>query len=183
VTTTGTFTDHLEPWRTWYLIVTNPRAEAATNARLRQAGHETLYLHYNGQISHAGKQTAKILPYFPRYLFVALAPLQGLYSVSKTIGVHSVVGVNEPEEVPIGVIEELRARGDSTGFCVLNEEEKKVRKRLQRDARIRYSPDPFTEYFGEVMLDAGSAISVWINGRKVVAPHHQISPVGAAREG
>lgn len=165
----------------WYVVHTNPRQEATANHWLKRAGYETLYLYFQGTQSRAGKETKVILPYFPRYLFVAVGPSQGFYGLCTAIGVHSVVGMNGPEEVPAEVIEELRGRGNEHGFCVLTSEEKKLRKRLQNGTNVTYSYDAFTKLVGRVILDSGSAVSMWINGRKVTAPSHHVSPIVAER--
>lgn len=166
----------------WYVAQTNPRQEATANHWLQQAGYTTLFLHYQGTHSHERRETSVILPLFPSYLFLAVdKDIQGFRRAVTSPGVRSIVGRNEPEEVPIEVIEELRERGDETGLCILTPEEKKLRKRLRRGARVVCAYDEFTVLAGQVILDTGSAVSMWINGRKWTAPSHHVSPVLAER--
>lgn len=166
----------------WYAVYCNPSAEWAVSQRLRLEGHETLYLHFRDTTRHARRTRDVIRPLYPRYLFVALGPSQGLYSISKTIGVHSIVSSGGiPLEIPGRVIEELRGRGDGNGLCVLSPEERKLRKRLRKGDKVRIEHGSLTGLLGTVIFDAGPSVKLWVERMKVFVHPEQLSPVGAAR--
>jgi len=167
---------------TWYCVFCNPSAEWAVSQRLRLEGHETLFLHYQDTRKHARRTEIVFPPLFPRYIFVAVDPSQGLYGISKTIGVHSIVGMDGPEEIPAAVIAELRQRGDEKGFCVLTPEEKKLRKRLRKGDKVLINGGSFTGLLGTVIMDSGPAVKLWVAERmKVFVRPEQLSPARAAR--
>jgi len=166
---------------TWLAVYCNPSAEWSVAQRLRLEGHETLFLHYTEAVRHARRTKTVTRSLFPRYIFVAVDPSQGLYGVSKTIGVHSIVGMDGPEEIPEAVIAELRQRGDEKGFCVLTPEEKKLRKRLRKGDKVLINGGSFTGLLGTVIMDSGPAVKLWVAERmKVFVRPEQLSPVRAA---
>ena len=160
----------------WLALYTNPSAEWAVCQRLKPL--ETLFLHYQDTARHARRERAVIRPYFPRYIFVRVDPSQGLYGVAKTIGVHSIVGGVEPQEIPADVIEELRSRGDDNGLCVLSDKEKKVRKRLLKGDKVRIAHGSLTGLLGTVIFDAGPSVKLWVERMKVFVHPEQLSPAG-----
>ena len=163
----------------WFCTYTNPSAEWAVSQRLRLEGHDTLFLHYTEPVRHARRTRTVTRPLFPRYVFLALEPSQGFYGACKIQGVHSIVSCGGvPEEIPAEVIAELRKRGDKEGLCKLTPEERKLRKRLQHGAKITAYPGSLTEMVGTVILDSGSAVSAWVNGKKWKFPVHAIAASG-----
>ena len=166
----------------WYCVYSLPQAEWAVSRRLRLEGHDTLFLHYTEPVRHARRTRTVTRPLFPRYVFVALDPSQGLYNVSKTIGVHSIVGMDGPEEIPEAVIAELRKRGDANGFCTLTPEEKQLRKRLRKGDKVRIEHGSLTGLMGTVIMDSGPAVKLWVERMKVFVHPEQLSPARAARQ-
>lgn len=167
----------------WHVIYTNSQSEATADQYLRRAGYETLFLRYRGSVSHAGRKTVKILPVYPRYLFLALDPAQGLYRASKCQGVCKIVTFGEGlAEIPPEIIEKERRRIGMDGLVKLTPEQRKLRKRLERDAKVRAyisdSTGTLTEIVGAVILDSGSAVSAWVNGKRVRFPAHAVEASG-----
>lgn len=166
----------------WYAVFCNSQSEATADKYLREAGYETLFLRYSAQISHARRETTKILPVYPRYLFFALGLSQGLYRASKCQGVCKIVTFGEQAaEIPIEIIECERARIGTDGLVAMPEEEKKLRKRLRKGDRITFEYGGFTGYQGTVIIDSGRVIRLDVEGKRVTALPEQLSPARAAR--
>ena len=126
---------------------------------LERDGLDTLYLHYRDTVRHARHVIAVLKPYFPRYLFVG-APAGRLYGVNQTIGVSTVLyNGDEPLEIPFEVIKELRSRGDDNGCVTMS---KKQRERWREGQRVRIVAGPLAGFFGQVELDKGNAVTVWV---------------------
>lgn len=167
----------------WYCVFTNSKAEEIADKYLRAAGYETLFLGYKDTYRHATRKPIEIIaPVYPRYLFVALAPSQGLYRVQKTQGVHSVVTFGDsPAEIPPEIIESERARIGQDGLVWLPKEEKKLRKRLRQGDRITLQYGGSTGHQGTVIIDSGQVIRLDVEGKRVTALPEQVSPGCAAR--
>lgn len=166
----------------WFCVYCNGQSEATADQHLRDAGYETLFLRYQGTVRHAGRETAKILPVYPRYLFVALGASQGLYRASKCQGVCKIVTFGErPAEIPGEIIEGLRGMCNGDGLVEMPEEEKQLRKRLQTGDRIVLQYGGSTGHQGVVMIDSGQVIRLEIEGKRVTALPEQVSPSRAAR--
>lgn len=172
----------------WYVCLTNPRQEATANHWLRLAGYDTLFLHHEGTHSHARKQTAVLLPLFPRYLFVAVGASQGFRSAALSPGVHSrgpfISNADGPKEVPQEVMDYVRGMGDGNGLVVLSEPEKKRRKLMKCGQKVKINGGAFYNIEGTVKLDKRSVIAVWIEilgGQSVDFLPCHVSPAVAKR--
>lgn len=149
---------------TWHVVHTKPRVEWLANDLLLHQGYETLFLHYMDTVKHARSAIEVNRAYFPRYLFVGVAPDMSLYDVNHTIGVSTAVYAGqEPLEVPPEVIGELRARGDEMGLVEMTPEEKQGRKRFCSGQAVRINDGPFMGFVAAVSLDTGKEVQVWLD--------------------
>ncbi len=102
----------------WYVVQTQPHAEAKAAAHLIRQGY-TIYLpRYLKQRRHARRVEVVAAPLFPRYLFVAVDHMtQRWRSIQSTLGVsHLVCNGEEPATISAGVIGELQSREDERGL-------------------------------------------------------------------
>lgn len=156
---------------TWFVAMTLARAEAIAEHYLRQAGYQTLYLHWVHKGLRSGRQTYDaIKPYFPRYVFLDAGPRQGLYAAAKAQGVHSIVGfAGEAVEVPERVMAELQRRCDRTGR--LPDDDPVVAHLHRKGSTVRIIGGPFENFLATVKLDNGREIRLWVEvfGRKTEA--------------
>ena len=167
---------------TFYAVYTNSRSEAAANARLRELGFETLFLHYKATIRHARKISTVIRSRFPRYLFVGVHPHQGLFNVKNAHGVSGIVCIGDaPVIVPNAVIEELRTRGDRNGFMKdAKDPDKDERPRLKAGQDVLIESGQWKEFAACVKEDMGDKVRVWVRGKTreydAIFPSRCISP-------
>jgi transcriptional antiterminator RfaH len=105
----------------WFVVHTHARMEAIAAANLGRLGFETYLPLFSKRRSHAGRVDQISAPLFPRYIFVALNPDQGGWRVIRsTRGAIDVVRFgNELAAVSKALLEDIRAREDSTGHVVL----------------------------------------------------------------
>jgi transcriptional antiterminator RfaH len=102
----------------WYVVQTQPHAEAKANEHLQRQGFITYLPRLRKQRRHARKTEAVSRPLFPRYMFVRIdTSCQSWHVIRSTFGVSSLVG-GESGPIPVraGVIEALRAREGADGF-------------------------------------------------------------------
>lgn len=106
----------------WYVVQTQPNAEAKAALNLRRQGFEVYWPRYLKQRRHARKVDVAAKPLFPRYMFVAIdIAAQRWRSVQSTFGVARLVcNGDEPARVPDGVVDVIRAREDGNGFVTLD---------------------------------------------------------------
>lgn len=157
----------------WYAVHTKPRKEPLVADALKRQGFETLFLHYGAVVKHARKTRRVIRAYFPRYVFAGVYSGQALYDINSTMGVSAVVYLgDEPLEIPLPVIEELRARGNAKGRVeFLPKERAEHRKRWPKGQSVSIVDGPFAGLLAVVALDKGHEVKVWLNlfGGKVEA--------------
>lgn len=101
----------------WYAAYTRPQAETRAGRELRQQGFEAFLPLERRLRRHARRTDTVLRPLFPRYLFVALdIERQRWRAVDGTRGIVHLVRRGElPAPVPVGVVEDLRARADAEG--------------------------------------------------------------------
>lgn len=141
----------------WYAVMTEARAEPLATHHLRRQGYGVLYLHYPAEIRHARRVAKVTRPYFPRYVFAAVAPELPIGPIGRSIGVAGVVqAAGEPLEVPQEVIGELTSRADPNGLVAPP----------QAAGRAIYAPGqevtiaqgPFAGHRATILLDDGDRI-------------------------
>lgn len=169
---------------TWYAVHTAARAERLAHRRLAEQGFETLYLHYAGTIRHARRVIGVMKPLFPRYLFVNVAPGQGVGTVNDTDGVSTIVrGPDGPYEIPEAVIERMRGWCVDASGRVPTPPGEGERRRLPAGTEVTIA-DPASPWRGiiaTVTLDMGDELRVLMDlfGGKVEAtmPVQGVEPV------
>jgi transcriptional antiterminator RfaH len=101
----------------WYVVQTQPHAEARAQEHLRRQGFTTYLPRLIKSRRHARKTEQVSRPLFPRYMFVLIdSTQQGWHAIRSTFGVsHLVGGEGGPMAVRDGVIEALQQREDADG--------------------------------------------------------------------
>lgn len=101
----------------WYLVKTKPLNEPRVNARLAEAGYETLFPRILKKDRRTGQKVPR--PFFPTYLFVRF-DIEQTRTIRYTRGVAKVVSFGPlPEEVNPEIVEAVRGRMDGEGFVQL----------------------------------------------------------------
>lgn len=105
----------------WYGILTQPSREAVAAAAIAAQGHEVLFLHRMARRHRAGQSSFNVkAALFQRYLFAA--PVNDGYDLRQIRRLHGVADIvpslRSPIEIPLDVINALRARGDPDGLVV-----------------------------------------------------------------
>lgn len=105
----------------WFVVQTQPRAEAKAKRHLVNQGFTTYMPVYERRVRHARRTEMVLRPLFPGYLFVQLDPeMHRWRSINGTVGVRQILtDGNAPRYVPDRIIEEIVAREDETGAVKL----------------------------------------------------------------
>jgi transcriptional antiterminator RfaH len=111
----------LAPTARWYVVRTQPRAEAKAVLNLDRQNFPVYRPRYLKRRRHARKIDTVAAPLFPSYLFVAIDTLsQRWRSIRSTFGVSELICNGEdPTPVPSEVVEAIKAREDVRGFVCL----------------------------------------------------------------
>jgi transcription antitermination factor NusG len=114
----------LQPDVKWFVVMTEPRAEAAAARDLRRRGYKTLFLHTCEWVK-ASRTRSRLVkrPYLPGYIFVGLTPDQFeggkplLHNASTAQGVSALVRApgGQPLPVPHAAMELLTWNADPSG--------------------------------------------------------------------
>lgn len=153
----------------WYVVQSQPHAEAKAVAHLNRQGFGTYLPRYLKRRRHARRVETVSASLFPRYLFVAVdVTAQRWRSIFSTAGVSRLVCNGDfPTPVPDGIIEALKAREDEGGFIRLDQ-----RPKFRPGDTIRVLGGAFADCLGlyEGMKD-GDRVSILLDllGRKVRA--------------
>ena len=137
--------------KSWYLIQTKPRQEAAAEKNLERQGY-TVYLPITlVRQRRRGKSSTEPGPMFPRYLFIYLGDgIDDWGPIRSTIGVLKLVRFGQiPARVPDKLISELRSREDARGIQIL------PARKYQIGDKVRISEGLFEGY--EAIIHAKSA--------------------------
>ena len=108
--------------RAWFAVRAKPRREMEAEENLRAQGFAAWCPRIRKRVRHARRETVKLAPLFPGYLFVQLGPEERRWTtIRSTRGVAYVVcfGGRYPE-VPAAFIAELQARADANGVIAVN---------------------------------------------------------------
>jgi transcriptional antiterminator RfaH len=129
----------------WFVAHTQPHAESKAMAHLNRQGFEIYFPRYLKRRRHARRIETVVSPLFPRYLFVAVdVTAQRWRSIYSTVGVARLVcNGDEPAAVPVGVVEALRGREDTSGFIKLDS-----RPAFRPGDKIRVLDGAFTSCLG-----------------------------------
>jgi len=101
----------------WYVVQTQPHAEARADAHLRRQGFNTFLPTFLKHRRHARKTDMVARPLFPRYMFVQIEMgSQGWHAIRSTLGVSGLIGGDAgPTPVQDGIVESLQARQGADG--------------------------------------------------------------------
>jgi transcriptional antiterminator RfaH len=139
----------------WYLIHTKPVREGIAEANLRRQGYEVYVPRMLQSVRRHGRWCERIVPLFPRYLFLQLSEgCQALSPVRSSVGVAGVVRFGTRYAiVPHQIIMQLRLRADpESGLHRLTNEAV-----LTRGASVRITTGPFEGLDGVFEREAGAA--------------------------
>jgi transcriptional antiterminator RfaH len=105
--------------KSWYAVLTHPRAEEKALGHLQNQGYRAYLPRYAKVVRHARRTSRSAQPLFPRYLFVSLDPQSDRWRpVRSTVGVIDIVRFGDrPTPLPYGVIDSLLALEDADG-CI-----------------------------------------------------------------
>jgi transcriptional antiterminator RfaH len=146
----------------WFIVLTKPSREALAQANLERQGFRVYSPHLSRMQRHRGRWVDRIVPLFPRYLFVQLDVVrQSLVPVRSTLGVAGLVRFGEePKVVPNSIVDSLVARADpETGLHRLNSDWPP-----SRGARVSVVAGAFNGLDGVFERDAGGERSVVLLG-------------------
>ncbi|WP_425032461.1 transcription termination/antitermination protein NusG [Pelagibius sp.] len=162
----------------WFVVMTNARAEEAVNDRLKDLGYLTLFLHYRVPVRRANRlsrrQRAAVAtekapelvtrPYLSRYIFVGVVPGQGFYDINNAPGVSTVLS-NEagPRTLEPSEIDRLRAGAGKDGLIQLEGPAEMGRTRLTVGDVVRIKVGPFAGFDGTVCRDDGKMVTIWVS--------------------
>ncbi|MCX7309904.1 MAG: transcriptional activator RfaH [Afipia sp.] len=157
----------------WYVVHTRPNSEAKADFNLRRQGFTTYLPRYQRQRRHARKSETVTRPLFPRYLFVELdLAFDQWRSIRSTFGISQIVLAGDrPRPLPVGVVDEIRARESETGFVKLG-----LPAGVKPGSKIRLLDGVFadsTAVFEQTADDRRVAVVLSLLGREVrvfVAP-------------
>lgn len=151
----------------YYAVYTKPQKEGLVARLLEVRGFLTLYLHYSIVQRHARKTRQVERAYFARYVFAGV--VNGgptIHDVARLTGVASLVHLaDRPLEIPLPVIDELRARGDKLGRVRhVPLEPRERRWRFKAGETVNIIQGPLIGLLAVVGVDRGAAVQVWLEG-------------------
>jgi transcriptional antiterminator RfaH len=105
----------------WFVVHTQPRAEAKAMQHLRNQGFAVYLPRYLKRRRHARRIDWVATPLFPRYLFVGMDLLRARWrAIRSTVGVADLIcSGDRPAPVPPAVLDAIRAREDERGLVSL----------------------------------------------------------------
>jgi transcriptional antiterminator RfaH len=98
---------------TWCVVHTRPLKENVAKAHLLQQGYQVYFPKLKKTCRHARRIEEKLVPLFPRYIFVGLQlAISKWRSINGTRGVSSLLMCDDlhPAEVPFHIIEQLQSQ-------------------------------------------------------------------------
>lgn len=143
----------------WYVYRTRPHKELSAADQLRQQGFRPFVPQIQKTVRHARKMRSVRAPLFPSYSFVYLTLRDEPWRlINGTYGVVRLIMANEmPIPVPVGVVEEIRARLDERGLVRLD-------GGLSVGQQVEVVNGPFARLMGElVRLDAKGRVQVLLD--------------------
>lgn len=150
----------------WYVVQTQPHAEAKAVAHLNRQGFAAYLPRYLKRRRHARRTETIAAPLFPRYLFVTVdLAAQRWRAIQSTVGVSRLVcSGDRPAPVPDGIVDALKRREDERGYVTLDQQP------LAPGDRIRVLDGVFSDCLGlYVGMTDGERVAVLLDllGRQV----------------
>jgi transcriptional antiterminator RfaH len=108
---------------TWCVAHTQPLKESVAQKNLLDQGYDVYMPRFKKTVRHARKVEERLMPLFPRYIFVGIDFSSALWrNINGTRGVSYVVmaGENTPSKVPVSIIHELKSQEVSEGVVPLS---------------------------------------------------------------
>ncbi len=137
----------------WFVVYTQPNAEARALANLRRQGYETYLPRYRRKRSYAPKIDVVERPLFPRYLFVALDLVRARWRpILWTFGVADLIRTGDtPQKLPDGVVDQIRAGENERRFGAVD-----PLAGAEPGAAVRILAGPFADPIGKLQRAAES---------------------------
>ena len=129
----------------WYLVQVKPNGHRLAERNLVRQGF-TCFQPLVRATERRGAQFRSVSrPLFPGYLFVAFDPARAPWrKINSTAGVARLLSLgNVPQEVPKGLVADLRARLDAEGHVILSDA-------LIVGDRVEIQSGPFAGFLAEV---------------------------------
>ncbi len=105
----------------WYVTHTQPGSEAKASWHLGNQGFAVYLPCYLKRRRHARRIDWVVTPLFPRYLFIGMDLATARWrAIRSTIGIAGLVCHGDrPTPVPVGIVEEIKARENDKGVVAL----------------------------------------------------------------
>ena len=129
----------------WYLVQVKPNGYRLAERNLLRQGFACFQPMARATERRGAHFRPVSRPLFPGYLFVAFDPARAPWrKINSTAGVARLLSLgNVPQEVPTGLVAELRARLDAEGHVILADN-------VQVGDRVEIQSGPFAGFLGEV---------------------------------
>ena len=129
----------------WYLVQVKPNGYRLAERNLLRQGFACFQPLVRATERRGAHFKPVSRPLFPGYLFVAFDPARAPWrKINSTAGVSRLLSLgNVPQEVPKGLVAELRARLDAEGHVTLADN-------VEVGDRVEIQSGPFAGFLGEV---------------------------------
>ena len=129
----------------WYLVQVKPNGYRLAERNLARQGFTCFQPMVRATERRGAHFRPVSRPLFPGYLFVAFDPARAPWrKINSTAGVSRLLSLgNVPQEVPKGLVAELRARLDAEGHVTLADN-------VEVGDRVEIQSGPFAGFLGEV---------------------------------
>jgi transcriptional antiterminator RfaH len=129
----------------WYLVQVKPNGYRLAERNLLRQGFACFQPMVRATERRGAHFRPVSRPLFPGYFFVAFDPARAPWQkINSTAGVARLLSLgNVPQEVPRGLVAELRARLDAEGHVILADN-------LEVGDRVEIQSGPFAGFLGEV---------------------------------
>ena len=129
----------------WYLVQVKPNGYRLAERNLLRQGFACFQPLVRATERRGAQFRPVSRPLFPGYLFVAFDPTRAPWrKINSTAGVSRLLSLgNVPQEVPRGLVANLRARVDAEGQVILADN-------VEVGDRVKIQSGPFAGFLGEV---------------------------------
>lgn len=129
----------------WYLVQVKPNGYRLAERNLLRQGFACFQPLVRATERRGARFRPVSRPLFPGYLFVAFDPTRAPWrKINSTAGVARLLSLGSvPQELPKGLVAELRARLDAQGHVILADS-------VEVGNRVEIQSGPFAGFLGEV---------------------------------